>query len=193
MNKIKSAVSFGVCAVLGVIVLAGARPKAIGIGEKVPELKLADAKGKKHSIFDGVGKGEILVVGFYSPRCPINKAFWERLGAVSADYKGKGVKFVGINSNLKEPLAEVKDAGVKAGISGSFLRDEGDYAADKLGAIATPHMFVIDSGRVLRYRGAVDDSGGNKSEPKARHLREALDAVLAGKPVAQPEPDSFIG
>lgn len=173
--------------------LAGAKGAPVAIGGAVPDLQLFDEKGKQRSLFEGVGKGDVLVLGFYSHRCPYNVAFWDEIASLAKDFGGKGVKFLGVNPNRKETLKDVRKGAAEGGVTHPIFRDQGLAVTDRLGALATPHMMVVDSKRVLRYRGAVDDGRGKNEQAENHHLRLALDSVLAGKAVPEPQPASFIG
>ncbi len=134
--------------------------------------------------------GKVTVAAFISTQCPISNAFNDRMAALYKDYKPKGVRFVFINSNANESKAMVADHRTAAGFPFPVYKDAENTAADFFGAMATPATYVIDGHGLLRYRGYIEDST-NEARVKHRALRDALDAVLAGKAVPAPETKAF--
>lgn len=158
------------------------------IGTALEDFKLKDTNGVEQSYNSLKGeKGTIIV--FLSIQCPVVKAYDERINAIAADYKAKGVNFIGINSNSTEDAAAVK-AHAAAKYKFPVLLDTGNVFADKLGANYTPEMFLFDSSNKLVYHGSVDNdrSGTNVT---TQFLRVAMDENLAGKPVSKPETKAF--
>jgi len=106
------------------------------------------------------------------------------------DYSGKGVTLVAINSNddhdypedsFENMIRRAKDKGFNF----PYLRDETQDVARKYGAICTPHVFAFDAKQTLQYKGRIDDNR-NAADVKTHDLRNALDAILAGrKPLVQ--------
>lgn len=177
------------CAILITCLCVNAAP----IGQPVPDIELLGSDGKKHSLAKMRSDGEVLVVGFYSPKCPYNIKRWDRIAAIAKEYTGKPVKFVGINPNPGETLDEVTAAVRKHGIEYGIYRDEGKALVKALDAKGTPHMYLFDQKGVLRYAGAFDDNAEDAAKVKEPFLRNAIDTVLAGKELATPEPKAFIG
>ena len=135
---------------------------------------LADLKGKN---------GTVLV--FISARCPVVKAYNERMEQLAKDYRAKGINFIGINANSTEPLDEVKSH-ASAHYTFPVLIDKGNKIADRLGAEHTPEVFFLDASNKLVYHGRIDNNRDRAMVSKSE-LKDALDAVLAGKPVAVTE------
>jgi peroxiredoxin len=106
------------------------------------------------------------------------------------DYAPKGVKFVFINANRTEPAAEVARHAQEHGFPFQVYKDDDNVVADRFGASVTPEAFVLDRTGAIRYHGSVDDSQVIERVQTPR-LRNALDAVLAGQPVGQPETKAF--
>jgi hypothetical protein len=77
--------------------------------------------------------------------------------------------------------------GKKKGFPFPYLRDEDQRVADAFGATHTPEFFVFDNERRLRYHGKMDDNYQNAAAVKHRYLTDAVDALLDGKPVQEPE------
>ena len=135
-------------------------------------------------------RGSTTVVVFISVNCPVSNGFNDRMTAVFNDYSAKGVNFVFINSNANESAAEVAQHRQRAGFPFEVFKDPRNRAADLFGAMATPETYVIDGAGVVRYHGYIEDSI-NAARVKHRGLRDALEAVLAGKPVPAAETRAF--
>ncbi|MDQ6663153.1 MAG: redoxin domain-containing protein [Acidobacteriota bacterium] len=135
-------------------------------------------------------KGETTVVVFLSARCPVSNAYTERMQEVYRDYSPKGVKFIFVNANQNEPATEVLEHAKRVGFPFPVYRDVGNAAADRFAAQMTPEAYLIDRSGAVRYHGAMDDSQ-NPARVHKQGLRLALDAVLAGKSVTDPETKAF--
>lgn len=158
------------------------------LGSKVGDFTLTDLHNQTVS-FSSL-RGETTVVVFMATKCPISNGYNERMDAVYRDYSAKGVKFVFINSNSNEPPAEIAEHRKANSLSFPVYKDPGNLVADKFGATVTPETYVISSDGVIQYHGYIDDSL-NVARIKAQGLRNALDAVLAHKPVAASETKAF--
>jgi alkyl hydroperoxide reductase subunit AhpC len=101
---------------------------------------------------------------------------------LAQDYKARGVAVIGINSNSTESADAVKTHAAANNLTFPIMKDPGNKIADRLGATKTPEAYVLDSNNKLVYHGRIDNSreasGVNSSE-----LRNALDSLLAGKPI----------
>lgn len=148
----------------------------LSVGSDVPDFGLKTADGGDVSYADVAG--DITVVTFIATKCPVSNNYNERFQSIYADYKGKGVKFVHINSNKAELGPEVKQHAADNGFEFTVYKDPGNVVADIFGAERTPETYVIKGGKVV-YHGRIDDA--QKGEIKVHSLRGALDAVLAGK------------
>src|SRR5262249_18734798 len=101
-------------------------------------------------------------------------------------YKDKGVVFLGINANAHESAEQIAAHAKEHGIDFPILKDPVNRVADQVLAQRTCEVLVIDGRATLRYRGAIDDQygqGTRKESATKNYLRDALDSVLAGKPV----------
>lgn len=152
---------------------------ALAIGATVENFNLPDTNGKDQSLSALKGKKGTMIV-FMSAKCPYVKAYAARIDQIAKDYQAKGFNVVGINSNHTETDADIK--GHAANFSFPMLIDRGNKIADQLGAEFTPEVYLLDSNNKLIYHGAIDN---NKDESlvKTKHLRDALDANLAGKAI----------
>ena len=173
-------------ALAALIASAPLRAEDARVGAKVPAFVFTSLDGAE----EAVEAAAVTVVTFFSARCPVSNDYNERMDRIYGDYRGRGVRFYFVDANVNEPAAELRVHAKQAGFRFPVFRDVGNAAADALGAELTPETFVIDSAGVLRYRGAIDDSR-NPARVRASGLRAALDAVLAGAPVAKSETKAF--
>lgn len=152
------------------------------IGQPVADFTLSDLSGKKHSLQSLKGeKGTVFI--FVSTQCPVSNAYNERMEKLAQDYKARGVSVVGINANSTESADDVKAHAAQNNLTFMILKDKGNKVADQLGATNTPEVFFLDAGGKLVYRGRIDNARNSKSV-SANDLRDAIDATLDGKPVA---------
>jgi peroxiredoxin len=160
------------------------------IGQPVPDFQLPRAdNGKMESVY-GDRKQKVTVVMFIATRCPVSNAYNERMRTIAQEYMAKGVRFVGINSNVIEPTPEVAEHAKQHGFPFPVLKDEGNKIADRFNAQFTPEIFVMDAKGVLRYHGRIDDSQ-NPANITSHDLRDTLDALLAGKNLPRAETKAF--
>jgi peroxiredoxin len=156
------------------------------IGDQAPTFALEDTDGQTHAP-DGA---PATVVVFTCNHCPYALAWHERIIDAAQDYADRGVTVLAINPNdaeryPRDSLEAMRGRVERGEFDGvPYLRDESQSVARAYDAKTTPDVYVLDSGGVLRYRGAPD---GDYDDPaqNAAFLRGALDAVLAG---AQPDP-----
>ena len=189
--------------VAGVLCLAGvgwaapAEPKTLEIGAKAPDFNLPGTDGKEHKLAE-YDKAKVLVIVFTCNHCPTAQAYEERIKKLAADYQGKGVALVAISPNdpkavrldelgytdMSDSLEEMKIRAKDKSFSFPYLYDGDKQQVSKAyGPVATPHVFVFDAERKLRYAGRVDDNERDPNAVKSQDARNAIEAVLAGKPV----------
>lgn len=158
-------------------------PAPPAIGTVIDDFKLPDADGAEHSLKALMGKkGAVLL--FVATKCPVSNAYNDRMEKLTEDYQAKGINVIGINSNNTEPSAEVKSHAAEKGLKFTILKDDGNKIADRLGATRTPEAYVLDPSGKLVYHGRIDNS--QKVEGiTSNDLREALDEMLAGKPISK--------
>lgn len=158
------------------------------LGTPAPDFSLMDTvSGKTVTLASVAGKKALLVL-FICNHCPYVKHLKVALAQLGKDYAGKDVAIVGISAN--DPASHPDDAPDKlaadaeaSGYSFPVLFDETQKVAQAYKASCTPDFFVFDASRKLAYRGRFDDSRPGNSKPvTGSDLREALDAVIAGKP-----------
>ncbi len=161
------------------------------IGDAAPEFSLPATDGKTYRLAD-LASTQVVCVIFMCNHCPYVKATIDRIIALQRDYAGKGVQIVGINSNETANHPEdsfehmVRWAQEKA-FNFPYLRDDTQAVARAYGAERTPHIFLFDQQRQLRYTGAIDDNTQDPTKVKRHYLREAIDALLANQPVKEAE------
>jgi peroxiredoxin len=164
------------------------------LGASAPDFNLPGVDGRNWALKD-FADAKILVVVFTCNHCPTAQDYQERIKQIVTDYKSKGVALVAINPNdanalrydeiawsdLSDTFPEMKIRAQDKHYNFPYLYDgDTETVAKAYGPVATPHVFVFDSTRKLRYEGAIDDS--QRLDHVTKHyLRDALDALLAGK------------
>jgi thiol-disulfide isomerase/thioredoxin len=198
MEKCRFAPRTGLLAaviVSGLILTAFTGIKAVSaapvLGQAAPSFSLPDARSGAGTTLSALEKGKkATVVMFIATRCPYSNAYNDRMVALASKYAAQGVAFAAINSNQTEPTAEVADHAKSHGFSFPVLKDADSAVADKYGARVTPEIYVLNASGALVYHGRIDNSA-DPDEVKTHDLADALDSVLAGKPVARPETKAF--
>jgi len=171
-------------------------PKTLEIGEHAPDFSLPGVDGRNYKLAD-FAQADILVVIFTCNHCPTAQAYEDRIKKLAVDYKNKDVVLVAISPNdpqavrldelgytdLSDSLEEMKIRARDKGFNFPYLYD-GDKQQVSLayGPVATPHVFIFDKERKLRYVGRVDDSE-KPDKVKSHDARNAIEALLAGKKV----------
>ena len=169
--------------------IEGDVPAPPAIGATLPDFTLPDASGKEHTLASLAGKnGSVLI--FIAVQCPVSNAYNERMEKLAQDYKAKGINVIGINSNVAESADAVKEHAAEKKLTFTILKDAGNKVADRLGATVTPQAYFIDASNKLLYLGRIDNSK-NAEGVTSSELRDALDAALAGKPIAKPTANAF--
>ena len=164
------------------------------IGQPAPDFNLPGVDGKKYSLAN-FKDAKLLVVVFSCNHCPYVIGSEDRIIRFAKDYAGRGVKLVAINSNetVKHPGDSFENMVARAKekkFPFPYLRDESQETALAYGASRTPHFYVFDAQRTLRYTGRMDDNPRTEALAKTHELRDAVDALLAGKkpPIEQMNP-----
>jgi thiol-disulfide isomerase/thioredoxin len=175
---------------------ASKMPKTLEIGAKAPDFNLPGVDGKKYTLAS-FAKADILVVIFTCNHCPTAQAYEERMKKLTADYKNKGVAVVAISPNdpkavrldelgysdISDSLEEMKIRAMDKKFNFPYLYDgEKQKVSRAYGPFSTPHVFVFDKERLLRYVGRIDDSEKPK-RVKSRDTRNAIEALLVDKEV----------
>jgi peroxiredoxin len=180
---------------------SAAEPDASALGNKVDDFELADIYGVKHRLSDYAQRPAI-VLALLGTECPLARLYAPRLTALAKKYEGQGVLFLGINSNAQDNVTELKNFARVNGLEFPILKDLNQVLADRLHATRTPAAYLLDTQRVVRYQGRIDDQYGLQDTktgtrvsyqlkaPRREDLAQAIDELLADKPVsvAQTQP-----
>jgi len=169
----------------------------LALGSAAPDFCLPGVDGQTHCLKE-YAVSKVLVIAFICNHCPTSQLYETRIKQIAEDYKDKGVAVVAIEPNNPDAVLLNEMGYTDVGDSFEDMKTRAEYRhfnfpylydgetqkiSTAYGPTATPHIFIFDSDRKLRYEGRVDN---NMREPLVtRHdAREALDALLAGKPVA---------
>jgi peroxiredoxin len=165
-------------------------------GSPAPDFALPGVDGKTHRLSD-YQKSPLLMVMFICNHCPTSQLYEGRMKKLVADYEAKGVAFVAIQPNdplavrlselgytdVSDSMADMKIRAAHRKFNFPYLYDgDTQKVSEAFGVQATPHVFLFDKERKLRYDGRIDNAQ-RESLVKIQDARLALDAVLAGKPV----------
>jgi len=181
----KIALSLVVLALVAMPVFAGKYNTKITVGQKAPiftGIPALTASGEETSISLPDIKEDVVVLVFLGNHCPVVQAYEDRLIDFTNDYKGKGVKVVGVsvNNNDADRLPKIKDYMKDHKSNYVYGYDETQAIGRDYGAVVTPQFFVLDKERKIRYTGAMDDSQ-QEAKVNKTYLRDAVDAVLKGE------------
>ncbi len=176
--------------------VAAAHPVPLAIGASAPDFNLSGVDGKTYTLAS-FASSKVLVVIFTAVHCPTAEVYEQRIKQLVSDYRDKGVGFVVIQPNspkavrldemgytdLGDSLDDMKVRAAYRQFNYPFLYDgETQSVARQYGPTATPHVFIFDQQRKLRYQGRVD-SNPREAYAKVPDARNAIDAVLAGTAV----------
>ncbi|MEW5701509.1 MAG: thioredoxin family protein [Candidatus Zixiibacteriota bacterium] len=187
-RRILAAPALAVSAAL-VFVAADKTPPGVeelAIGKAAPDFSLPATDGKTYSLADVVGPKGTLVI-FTCNHCPYAIAYQDRIIALAGHYRPLGIGVAAISCNdakayPDDSFAKMKERAAEKKFNFPYLYDESQGIALKYGPRVTPHIYLFDSTKTLVYRGRIDDSA-KESAVKKRELTDALDALLAGKPI----------
>lgn len=128
------------------------------------------------------------VLCFLGTECPLARLYGPRLQALSDQFDGDGVSFLGINSNVQDSPAEIDAYAQEHAIRFPMVKDADQSIAESVGATRTPEVFVVDATGVIVYQGRIDDQykpGISRAEPTKHELRDAIEALVSGRPIAE--------
>lgn len=180
-------------------------PKVLPIGSPAPDFSRPGTDGKTYTL-SSFAESKALCIIFTCNHCPDSVGAALRTEKIHQDYKSKGVALIAVNSNNPNSLTpdelgyspfgdsqeEMAPFAQDFGWTFPYLYDgEKQEFATACGAQSTPHVFVFDAERKLRYTGRMDDGGRNPGAVDKSYLTEALDAVLSGAEVKEPVTRSF--
>lgn len=178
------------------VAIQAAEVETLAIGSPAPDFELPGVDGKTYTLAD-FADADVLAIIFTCNHCPTAQAYEKRIKQLAADYKDKGVAVVAISPNdpdavrldelgfsdLGDSFEDMKIRAKDHEFTFPYLYD-GETQATSLayGPVATPHVFLFDRDRKLRFSGRIDDHE-NPAKTKTHDTRKALDALLAGRPV----------
>jgi len=150
--------------------------------------------GRNYKLGD-FAKADVLVLIFTCNHCPTAQAYEKRIKKLTADYKKKGVAIVAISPNdpravrldelgysdMSDFLIEMRIRARDRKFNFPYLYDEDQSVAKAFNATNTPHVFVLDEKRSLRYSGRIDDNWENPKNVSEKDLKIALDSLLEGR------------
>lgn len=183
--------------------LFAASPMPLEIGAKAPGFSLPGIDGQTHTLNDFDAK--VLVMVFTANHCPTAQAYEQRLIDLASDYSSSDVAVVAVSPNdpravrldelgytdLGDDLEDMKLRAKEKGFNFPYLYDgESQNMSQAYGPVSTPHVFIFDQNRILRYSGRIDDSE-NPAKVTSRDARNAIDALLAGKEVPVAKTKTF--
>ena len=170
----------------------------LAIGSKAPAFSLKGVDGKTYSL-TSFAKYKILVIVFTCNHCPTAQAYEDRIIKLTNDYRPKNVGIVAINPNdpsairldelgytdMSDTYAEMKLRAAQKKFNFPYLYDGATQSTAKAyGPVATPHVFIFDKERKLRYQGRIDDVEKPTKTPNSFDTRNAIDDLLQNKDVA---------
>jgi len=155
------------------------------LGAAAPDFDLPGVDGRQYSL-DTFQQAMILVVVFSCNHCPAVIGSQGRMVQLHKDYKPRGVEMIAINSNEQknhpdDSFEKMKVRARDKGFEFPYVRDESQEVAKAYGALRTPHFYAFDAQRRLRYTGRMDDNPYDEAKAAQHDLRNALDALLAGR------------
>jgi thiol-disulfide isomerase/thioredoxin len=157
-----------------------------GLNQRVADFVLKDvATDRPLALYSFVGKKAIVLV-FLGTDCPVGQLYVPRLIELNQAYRGKGVIFLGINSNAHETQQDVARFVKETSIDFPVLKDLQNKVSDTVLAERTCEVVLLDGFGRIRYRGAIDDQyvqGKSKDHAQHNYLRDGLDALLADRPI----------
>lgn len=160
------------------------------IGSSIPEAgkKMKDITGKEFSFNDVLSKKGLLVM-FSCNTCPVVRAYQSRTMEVCNYAQEKQIGLILLNSNEAtrdegDSFNDMKDYAGDQGYNWPYVLDNGSVMANAFGASRTPECYLFNGEGKLVYRGAIDDNQNGPDEVTRKHLKIAMDEMLAGKNIS---------
>ncbi len=182
-----------VVAAMGVLYLgcggSGLAVANLAIGAAMPDFKLQDYSGKDYTLSQF--KGKVVVLDFCSQECPFSRGVDPDLESLAQSYAGKDVVFLGIDSHKATQPDAIKKYAEEKKLTLPILKDVDNKYADAVAAARTPEFYVVDKDGKLAYHGAFDNRPGPEAKGTEHYAKDAIDALVAGRPVAKPEVKSW--
>src|SRR5882762_9612936 len=190
-----------VCFLFGVFSCSSAfsqpEHKTLAIGAKAPDFSLPGIDGKAYSL-ESFKNAKVLAIIFTCNHCPTAQGYEERIIQLTKDYSARGVQVVAINPNHPESLRldelgwsdvgdSFEDMKVRAkekNFNFPYLYDgETEIISNLYGPVSTPHVFIFDQNRILKYNGRIDDQENFRKAATSFDTRNALEAMLHNREV----------
>jgi peroxiredoxin len=170
---------------VSVLALTLVVPAARGaeVGQLAPDFSLQDETGAKHALSQY--RGKVVVLEWTNPECPFVRRHYadKTMQKTLAAYAGKPVVWLVVDSSQTNTPAKSAAWKKEQGFTPPVLQDASGAVGHAYGAKTTPEMYVIDTQGVLRYAGAIDDDPRGRNASAVNYVRQAVDALEAGKPV----------
>ena len=172
-------------------------PKSLEIGAAAPDFNLKGTDNKMYSL-KSFAASKVLVIVFTCNHCPTAQTYEERIKQLATDYTSKGVQIVAISPNdplsvrldemgytdLGDSFEDMQARAKSHNFNFPYLYDGANQeVSNKYGPAATPHVFIFDKSRILRYSGRIDDVEKPTGKPTHFDTRNAIEALIAEKPV----------
>lgn len=176
----------------------------LALGSAAPDFNLPGIDGKTHRLSD-YAQAKVLVIVFTCDHCPTAQLYEPRIKRLADDYRGRGVALVAIQPNnpnairldelgytdVSDSLDEMKVRAAYRHFDFPYLYDgDTQTVARAYGPKTTPHVFIFDAGRKLRYEGRIDNNQ-RENLAKTHEAAAAIEALLAGRPVAVQHTGTF--
>jgi len=177
-----AALAITICLAAGRSAPAGKFNKHVDVGDKPAAWEdLKGVDGTTHSLSD-YKDSDVIVVAFTCNHCPVANAYEARFDELAKAYKDKKVSFVAISVSDAEAdsMENMKKRAEEKDYQFDYLQDLSQDSARAYGAMATPHLYVLDKDRKIAYMGAFDNSM-NPAKVEKHYVKDAVDALLAGK------------
>ena len=162
------------------------------VGAVLPDFSLKDIHRRSRSLGDFNDKKAVVVV-FVDTECPLADLYVPTEIELHRKYAEKGVQFVAINSSSQDSFVSVSAHAQERDVPFPVLKDFDQRVADAFGAMRTCEAFLLDANRVIRYHGRIDDQYGNgfrRDKPSHHDLEQAVDELLASKPISTPRTET---
>jgi peroxiredoxin len=173
------------------VLITQSGPETLPTGSPAPDFHdLPGTDGEAYSL-DSFSEAQLVVISFTCNHCPYAQAYEDRFIRLAREFQPKGVAFIAINPNdvvnyPDDGIEPMKKRAAEKHFPFPYVRDDSQEIARAYGAVCTPHIFVLDRGRQLAYEGRIDDNWKNPAAVKSQDLRNAIESLLAGRPVEQP-------
>ncbi|GMV91778.1 MAG: hypothetical protein AMXMBFR82_15560 [Candidatus Hydrogenedentota bacterium] len=164
------------------------------IGSDFPSFSMTDYEGNAHSLDQY--KDKVVVLSFTSQGCPYSRAADPIYADLMQDYKDDGVIFLSVDADKNNAPSDIEEYATSKNETGKklpypVLKDDMNKYADTMGATRTPEIYIKDKDGKLVYHGAIDNQKKTDDPEYVNYVKNALDEVLAGKPVSTPSKSAY--